>query len=159
MEDYLPILNALAAAGVEHAMIGTAALKLHFPTKMADYALKDCDLVLAPDEKNVLLAIAVLRAEQWEVFSWEKPVFPNATMQELTGRFYLRATKGALMLDLTYECRIPWEEMVVGRLSHGGLQLASVNDILELKRQQGVEKGDLSAYQAMLDRLFGPQVS
>jgi hypothetical protein len=155
MEDYLPILQLLHSSGVQFAAIGTWALKVYFPDKMADYVLHDCDVVLAPDLENVRRAIRVLRAAGWEVTSWDEPVFPDAAAAALNGRFYLRAFSGPLTLDLTYECLIDWDTMKQGITLQASVPLASVKDIFTLKLQQGTEKGDLAAYAAMQSRLHG----
>jgi hypothetical protein len=137
MEDYLPILRSLRLAGVNYAVIGTWALKAYFPAKMADYELHDCDVVLAPDEPNVRLAIAVLTAQLWEVRIWEELVDAGTPSPDLVGKYYMRARQGNLVLDLTYECIIEWPQMAAQRANIADVWLAAVGDIAELKRSKG----------------------
>lgn len=107
---------------------------------MKDYQLHDCDLVLDPAGENILEAIRILDEKGWNVTSWDEPVHADVEGSLLSGRFYLRARKADRVLDLTYECAIPWEEMKSGIVLDGGLPLASVAQIVTLKRLKAGEK-------------------
>ena len=137
MDDYLPILRCLHLAGVNYAAIGTWALKAHFPDAMGEYALHDCDLVLAPHPENIGLAIAVLNAQGWETSVWGEWVDEHTHYVEIEGKYYVRAKHRELVLDLTYECMIDWAQMGPARVLVDGLWLASVTDIATLKRLKG----------------------
>jgi hypothetical protein len=137
MEDYLPVLRCLHLAGVNYAVIGTWALKAYFPAKMADYVLHDCDVVLAPDEANVRLAVQILNAEGWETRVWDECVDAGSSSADFVGKYYVRAKQHELVLDLTYECLIAWPHMNAHRLLVDGRWLASVGDVATLKRWKG----------------------
>ncbi len=140
MEDYLPILRSLHRSGVNYAVIGTWALKAYFPDAMGEYALHDCDLVLAPDEANVRRAIAALNAEGWETRVWDECVDAGSSSADFIGKYYVRAKHGDLVLDLTYECMIDWAQMEATRMLFDRLWLASVTDIATLKRLKGTAR-------------------
>lgn len=140
MEDYLPILRALHLANVSYAVIGTWALKAYFPDAMREYALHDCDLVLAPEQGNIGLAIAVLNAQGWEARVWGELIDQQVSSVEFEGKYYVRAQQGDLVLDLTYECMIDWDEMEANRGIWNGLWLASVTDLATLKRIKGTAR-------------------
>ena len=137
MEEYLPILRSLHLAGENYAVIGTWALKVYFPELMREYALHDCDVVLAPDEANVRRAIAALNAQGWETSVWDECVDAGSPSTDFVGKYYVRAKQGELVLDLTYECMIDWAQMGPARVLTDRLWLASVTDIATLKRLKG----------------------
>ena len=154
MEAYFPILNALHEAKVEFAIIGTWALKLYFPFKMADYELNDCDLVMDPSIKNIRKAIKVLKADEWQVKVWEDEVTEIVKWAELKGKYYLRATKDALRLDLTYENNlVPWPVMVGTIQWRCELPLAHLINVKFLKEMKGSPK-DLETLELLFDQEY-----
>jgi hypothetical protein len=148
MEDYLPILRSLADAGVEFAAIGTWALKVYFPEKMKDYVLHDCDVVLAPDLGNVRLAIDLLIENGWETSIWGECVDANVSPSMLSGKYYVRAIAGDLRLDLTYECAISWIKMQSSIVHHLGTPLASISNIMQLRKLKFEAQGGTDALAA-----------
>ena len=138
MEEYLPILRSLHALGVKLAVIGTWALKAYFPEKMRDYVLQDCDLVLATEEANIRLAIAILNQKSWTTTVWEEHVDAGTPSPEFVGKYYVRAKQANLVLDLTYECKLDWQQMEAGIQWKLGLPLASLDNIVQLKRAKGL---------------------
>ena len=157
MELYLPVLQKLTQSGVEYAAIGTWALKVYFPAQMRDYVLHDCDLVLAPSLENVQLASETLKEDGWEVKVWEEALPEDLTESFLKGKYYLRARKLDLALDLTYECRIPWEEMVQTSDPRMGVRLAAVAHILALKYQKMLEQGNEDAFKRFEKMLYADE--
>ncbi len=141
MDAYFPILQQLSRANIQFAIIGTFALKHHFPEKMATYTLGDCDLIIQPNLPNINLAISVLRENDWKVSLWEQEVNSNLEWTLLEGKFYLRATQNELQLDLTYECPwIPWVEMESGINRVGYLPIAAIKHVKRLKQIKGSPK-------------------
>lgn len=153
MEAYIPILRAFVGEDVEFAIIGTWALKVHFPEAMGDYVIHDCDLVVRPVEENVRRAVKVLLSANWKVTAWEEEVGESISMPDLVGKYYLRARTGELTLDATYECPIAWEDMEKGIEWRNGLPLASVEDILQLKRLKARDAGTVEATEEFIKRL------
>lgn len=145
-DPYAATLRALHAAGLPFVVIGTYALRAYYPAALADYALPDCDLVIAPDHLNP--AIACLLPLGWALSIWDVPVLGPLHAAEAEGKFYLRARKGADTLDLTYECVLPWPEMQAQRQVWQGIPWADLAHIKALKRIKGRPQ-DL----ALLDRL------
>ena len=153
MEEYLPVLQELTRGGVRFAAIGTWALKVYFPEKMRDYVLHDCDIVLDPDFENVRLAIRVLRTAGWRVSVWGEEVSAAVPADFLRGKYYLRAVKDALNLDLTYECAIAWREMEAEMVELHALPIASVAHVFHLKRKKASEAGDVAPFEELERRL------
>lgn len=133
MEAYLPVLRLLVEADVRLALIGTWALKAYFPDEMRDYVLRDCDAVLEPSLENVRRAIGTLLQAGWPPMLWGEPVDAQVGAERLQGKFYLRAERDELCLDLTYECPIGWGELVAGCEWRNGVPLAAANHIWHLK--------------------------
>ncbi len=150
MEAYLPILRSLRDAGVEYAAIGTWALKIMFRDKMPGYVLRDCDVVLAPNETNIMLAVRLLNAAGWATCLWGIPVNDATNFSEFAGKYYVRATQGELVLDLTYHCMIPWEAMWSQMQVASGVHVASLTHILSLKRYKAIESGTIEALETWL---------
>lgn len=153
MEDYLPILESLRQAGVAYAAIGTWALKVYFPEKMADYTLHDCDIVLAPTEDNVRLAIQVLQQQGWQTMVWGNAVDAGTDFAELAGKYYVRATSGEWVVDMTYECAIDWSAMAGELQFLHGLPVAALAHIFALKRRKEGHAGEADA---LARRLLDP---
>jgi hypothetical protein len=137
MENYLPILRSLHHHGVNFAAIGTWALKGYFPEKLQHYVLQDCDIVLAPEEKNIRLAISVLNANAWATTVWDQSMDAGTPSPEFVGKYYVRAKQKDLVLDLTYECLLDWQEIQASRQLRMGLPFASLAHIALLKRTKG----------------------
>ncbi|MFN8395589.1 MAG: hypothetical protein U0176_13195 [Bacteroidia bacterium] len=154
MEAYISILEALVGEGVEFAVIGTWALKVHFPEAMRDYPVHDCDLVIRPEEENVRVAVRALRSQGWKVTVWERELGPEFVIADLGGKFYLRSRKEELTVDLTFECPIPWYEMAAGIEWWNGLPLASVGDILDLKRRKAREAGTVEETEGFISGIL-----
>jgi hypothetical protein len=145
-DPYASTLRGLHAAGLPFVVIGTYALRAYYPEALSDYALPDCDLVIAPDHLNP--AIAFLLPRGWALHLWEAPVTGPLAPEEAAGKFYLRARKGGHTLDLTYECALPWPEILALSRVWLGIPLADLSHIQALKRLKGSPK-DL----ALLERL------
>ena len=137
MEDYLPILRSLHHQGVNFAAIGTWALKGYFPEKLQHYVLQDCDIVLAPEEGNIRVAISVLNVNGWATTVWDESVDAGTPSLEFVGKYYVRAKQKDLVLDLTYECLLDWQEIQASRQMLMGLPFASLAHIALLKRTKG----------------------
>lgn len=132
-------LRGLVAAGVRLLIIGTYALKRHFPEQLVAYVPPDCDLVLSPEPDNVRRFAATLQADGWDVRLWDLPVQPDKLSAELLqGKYYLRATRDGQTIDGTYECPwIPWENMAAASRVYGGLPFAGPEHCLRLKEIKG----------------------
>ena len=103
-EALLDALRALASAALPFATIGTAALALRHPRLRAEYLLPDADILLAPGTRGALAFVAAAHAQGYAVTSWGQPFGPDDDRAALEGRWYLRAVRGALRVDGTYEC-------------------------------------------------------
>lgn len=84
-----------------YLLVGSGGLKLLHPEALATYPLPDCDIVLhpAPPHRETFGRIAL--AQGWAVRAWDEPWRPGL---DVTGRWYLRASRGRLQLDATFEC-------------------------------------------------------
>jgi len=153
MEEYLPVLQALQKADITYRVIGTWALKACFPIEMKHYQIHDCDLILLPSLENICRSIKILKQNNWVVTVWEQPVPADADATFFKGKFYIRGRQKSLVLDLIYECVIPWEDLVDIETLFLGIPLASVAHILALKRLKATEQKTLDAFQYLLNIL------
>ncbi|MBM4776699.1 MAG: hypothetical protein GQE15_03260 [Archangiaceae bacterium] len=97
-DRYFALLQSLAASGVRFATFGTAGLLLRHAELRERYALRDADVLLAPDQLEAFAAWA--RGRGGTVTTWSEPFEPGLNVR---GRFYLRAKVDGLQLDATYE--------------------------------------------------------
>lgn len=154
MKEYISILQQLYRADVMYVAMGTWALKYYFTTQMKDYVLQDCDIVLAPTLNNLHKAIQVLQAENWETTVWNENIPLNAPQDFFQGKYYIRAKKGSLILDMTYEYAIDWETLWACAIETKQISIASVLHILMLKYEKIKEKEDITVYCALEKLLF-----
>lgn len=151
MEDYVSILKAFVNADIEFAVIGTWALKCYFPKEMENYPILDCDLVLNPDIQNIQKAFEELKKNGFRPSVWGKVFEKMPSQENLAGKFYMRAEKNRLRLDLTYECEwIEWEKMKSETVWVNEIPLASISHIKMLKEIKGQAKD-----WALIHDLFG----
>lgn len=138
MSRYLPILRQLQGAKSPFIIIGTYALKYCYPDKMHDYAVSDCDLVIPDDLATIRTAIRVLRQAKWETTLWQETIDEEVQAASLSGKYYIRAKKEDLIIDLTFESPfISFEQLFERHQVQRGLICASLDDILYLKRIKG----------------------
>ncbi|MDG1481294.1 MAG: hypothetical protein P8R54_17000 [Myxococcota bacterium] len=95
---------AAIAAEVPCVLIGTAALRRLHPIALASYtrARTDCDYLLRP--AALLPFVGVVQSMGFSVSAWGEPWQPRWRLEDVTGRFYVRAVRGPLTLDATFEC-------------------------------------------------------
>ncbi|MEL6820429.1 MAG: hypothetical protein AAFP70_01610 [Calditrichota bacterium] len=134
-------MQQLSKAEIKYVVIGTWALKKKYPEDLAGYPVKDCDLIIAPLLRSIRQTIAVLVKNNWSVTVWEEEIDDTVEMNFLQGKFYLRARKSKLTLDITYECPfIPWQELMRDKQAYSGIPLASTKHILHLKELKGTDR-------------------
>jgi len=143
LEKYVSILRELSAKEIDYVTIGTWALKRLFPDRMQNYPIKDCDLIIRNDLTEIRKTILLLHNANWQVTVWESDVDELVEAEFLKGKFYLRAKKAQLTLDITYECPfISWQALSGEASTIEGCKIASLQHILHLKRLKGSE-GDI----------------
>jgi hypothetical protein len=103
-EALFEALRSLARARVPFVAIGTAALALRHPDLRAAYTLPDADVLLDPGLRGALPFARALHEEGFAITSWGTPFLLDDDPAILAGRWYLRATRGGLLVDGTYEC-------------------------------------------------------
>lgn len=141
MEAYIPILEKLTNARINHLIIGTWALKYSYPEKMVRYQVTDCDILIENDLNQIRNCISQLMENDWVVTCWEEEVDDQVRREDLAGKFYLRATKPTMKLDITYECPFfEWQEMHNQKVVIDQLPMASLNHILSLKKIKGTDQ-------------------
>jgi hypothetical protein len=153
MEEYLPILEELQNSNVTYKVIGTWALKAYYPKEMQDYSILDCDLVLFPSLENIYEAIKILTENNWTVTVWEQPIPLNAPHKFFEGKFYMRGKQKSLILDLIYECIIPWEDLYISENWISGIPLASISNILPLKKLKASEQNTLDDFRKLIKKI------
>ena len=99
------VVAALGRHQVPHLIIGSFCVELLAPGLLGRQP-RDLDLLL-PDERGPLESfVAAMHELGYAITSWQEAVSLPLKMEKLRGRFYLRATRNALIVDGTYEC--PW---------------------------------------------------
>lgn len=137
---YTAILSGLNRQGIVYAAIGTYALRKLFPHFMARYILHDADIVLSPSISNIRQFIRHMKSAGWSVRIWDMETSPEITPDVLKHKFYLRCTQGTYTLDATYECPLPFEEMLKHSSMSAEVRLAGIEHILHLKTLKGREE-------------------
>ncbi|MGH1366584.1 MAG: hypothetical protein ACRBF0_23685 [Calditrichia bacterium] len=140
LEKYVSTLRQLSAENIAYVTIGTWALKCLFPDKMQGYPIKDCDLIIRNNMTEIRKAILLLRKNRWKVTVWESDVDEQVEAEFLKDKYYLRAKRAQLTLDITYECPfIRWQELSAKKSIIKGCNIASLQHILHLKQIKGSE--------------------
>jgi hypothetical protein len=130
---YLRTLRALVATGVEFCVIGTFALRLQCPT-LPRRLVGDCDLMLPSNPATLTELVQQLQHSGWEITLWNEPIQLPLTVEQLAGKYYLRARQAGAMLDCSYENDyLTWDEFTARTTWHQGLPLLPVEDILRQK--------------------------
>lgn len=134
---YTAALRALRAAGVPYVVIGGLALHLRYGP-LLDLPIRDCDLLLPSRTNGPDACAATLHARGWRVRSWQDDVYPPLDPGLLTGRFYLRATRGNGIIDATYEYdAVTWTEVSAAAESHDGIPVAAPRHLIALMAARG----------------------
>lgn len=138
---YTSILQKFTQHGIAYAAFGTWALKQLHPKLMLDYSIEDCDLLVDNKLENINKLIHLLRQSKWSTTLWNKPIHDLVTKDELKNKYYLRAFKSSLIIDITYEYPLySWTEIADAIAVHQGISFASTEHILGFKRYRGQEK-------------------
>jgi hypothetical protein len=153
MESYLPILQNLTQHKVQYVVIGTWALKALFPKTMQHYEIHDCDIVLLPTHKNIRKAIEVITQARWQASVWNVLISSEVEAHFLVGKFYVRAQNENLVLDMTYECALNWDILTKDIILYHHIPLASIENILILKRLKAQENDTLPALEEFVSNL------
>src|SRR5689334_15495367 len=99
---YLEVLHRLQARGVTFSVIGSFAVRLHMDALDSE-PVPDCDVVVDPAPDSLQRWAATLAEDGWALEVWGQPVSPPLDLEQLRGKYYVRARKGALVLDGTFE--------------------------------------------------------
>jgi hypothetical protein len=137
---YLEVLHRLRERGVSFAVIGSFALRLHMDALDRE-PVPDCDLVVDPAPDNLQRWAVLLAEEGWALEVWGQPVSPPLELEHLRGKYYVRARKGAWVLDGTYELDpLPVHELLARTTVLQGLPVADLDTVLALKRSRGTPR-------------------
>jgi len=137
---YLEVLRQLREREVAFAVIGSFALRLHLDALDRE-PVPDCDLVVDPAPDNLQRWAATLAEEGWALAIWDQPVSPPLDLEHLRGKYYVRARKGALVIDGTFELeRLPVHELLARATAVQGLPVADLDTVLALKRSRGTPR-------------------
>lgn len=138
-DTYLPTLHELQQLGIRFACIGTYGLYLRDELP-ADYVLHDVDLVIEADEVIIQKAFDYLQQDNWQLLIWDEPIQQLPALPVLLEKFYLRAKKEALTLDLIFGgMPLSNADLIARAEMIKGIPVASSADILALKRSRNSE--------------------
>lgn len=138
--EYQDLLRKLSTSGAHFLVIGSMGLYLHRPLELREYFIPDCDLLTRPDRENISVLISELEKEGFDIRLWDMP-WRKVPKNEWEGKWYLRARKGELQIDLTFEC--PWldfDSAMSGALRIDGFLVAAERDIWHLKKVKSVDQ-------------------
>ncbi|WP_067826324.1 hypothetical protein [Nocardia inohanensis] len=137
---YRDALRALRMRGVPYAVIGGLALHLRYGAAL-DLPIRDCDLLLPSPSIGPDAFTTTLRARGWRVRSWQDEVRTPLDPALLTGRFYLRATRAAGIIDATYEYdAVTWDEVRAGIDWYDGIPIAAPAHLIALMAARDSEQ-------------------
>ena len=136
-DPYQATLHHLTQNNFPYLLMGTYALKLQYPDRMADYAVTDCDLLLPPDPVIVQQFVSTLMAAGWALTLWEEPLTGEEPAETYTGKFYVRAQRESAQLDLTYESPQDWPTAQAAAQTVNGLPVLATDQLLWLKSLKG----------------------
>lgn len=138
-DAYLPTLHDLQRLGIHFACIGTYGLYLRDELP-ADYVLHDVDLVIEADEAMIQKASDYLLQNNWLLLIWDEPIHQLPPLPVLLEKYYLRAKKEALTLDLIFGGMLISNADLLARAEMiKGIPVAISADILALKRSRNSE--------------------
>ncbi len=141
--NYKNILQLFSENQLPYAVIGTWALKELYPQFMNDYRPKDCDLLIPNEPDIVRQFLNILEKNNWNLTLWGTPIRSAVSSDKLKGKFYVRAEKASLQLDITYENEyFSWEDISMGSHVCNQIHYASLDLILFLKRCKKSERSD-----------------
>ncbi len=138
--EYLEALHLLREQGVAFAITGSLALRLYMDALDGD-PIPDCDLFLDPAPDNLQRWAATLAEEGWTLEVWGERVSPPFELEHLRGKYYVRAKKGALVIDGTYEHdTVPMARLLAEATHVQGLPVMDLDMLLDLKRERGTAR-------------------
>lgn len=148
-DAYLPTLHDLQKLGIRFACIGTYGLYLRDELP-ADYVLHDVDLVIEADEAMIQKAFDYLQQNNWQLLIWDEPIQQLPALPLLLEKYYLRAKKEALTLDVIFGGMLISNADLLTRAERiKGIPVACSQDIFTLKRSRNSD----------VDKLLLQQVS
>ncbi|MFI0353160.1 hypothetical protein [Actinomadura sp. 9N407] len=137
---YVDALRTLREHGIAFVVIGSFGLRLHLGERLEGVTGRppaDCDIVVPGDRATLLGFVEAL--PEWRVWSWRDPVPPLP--EDIAGRFYLRARRGGLILDATYEpLGVTWPELRDTAIERTGIPVATIESIVKTLAVRGGER-------------------
>ena len=141
-----PAELALFARLTRFLVIGSQAVALQRPDLLRAPP-SDTDLLVEPSALNQLAAR--LQIAGFALTIWDAAMRPPFSARQLRGRWYVRARRDRVTIDLTYEC--PWLDFATSwarRVVVGGVPTAHLDDVAALIAQRD-RPGD-AEYAALL---------
>ena len=137
---YLEVLHRLRERGVAFAITGSLALRLYMD-ELDGEPIPDCDLFLDPAPDNLQRWAATLVEEGWTLEVWGERVSPPLALEHLRGKYYVRAKKGARVMDGSYEHNsVPISRFLAEATPVQGLPVMELDMLLALKRERGTPR-------------------
>lgn len=137
---YLEVLHRLQERGVTFVLTGSLALRLYMD-ELDGEPVPDCDLFLDPTPDNLQRWAATLAEEGWTLEVWGERVSPPLDLEHLRGKYYVRAKRGAWVIDGTYEHdTVPMARFFADATPVQGLPVMALDMLLALKRERGTPR-------------------
>lgn len=134
IEDVNILLKLLTERDVDYAVYGTYGLYFYKPEILNVLNISDCDVILNPEEKNIIRCVQLLNELELPIKIWEEPLQNNNWNFEIfKGKFYFRTSINNFQIDITYEhsYSLRYDQIIYDSIK---IKVLPESDIIEIKR-------------------------
>ena len=131
-------LRAMHASGVTFCLFGSLGLVVG-GVDLGGYHVPVADVAMPEDIENLNLAAELLASRGWSCTLWELMARLPLSKDQVAGKYYLRARRAGLTIDLTYEFDDPpcFADWMRSASLLRGIPTEQTGAILECKRRLG----------------------
>ena len=131
MESFFDIARVLTENS-ECTLMGSLCLYLTVPSVLGR-EVHDVDLFADDDPQNLRNIMTILKERGFELYSWQNRITPEVDLQLLRGRYYFRAVKDGLTVDVTYEKpEFTYQDMKQYETVSRGIRIYSARGLVRL---------------------------
>lgn len=142
-DQYLDLLNLAKkiTTKIDSVVIGSIGAKLVCPS-VIDYVPTDLDLFINNTKSNISKLISELKTNGFKIYSWQDEITDDFDYKLLKGRYYLRAIKGNLVIDATYEKEnLDYTDLVKDFIYIQGIRICNKKGLIKILEHS--ERNDL----------------
>lgn len=135
--SYDAILQKFSESELTYCLIGTLGFS-YLGYDLGEYIVKDCDLVISRADGSLQRAVEILQQERWRLTVWQAPLLMPLDDEQLQGKYYVRALKDDLTVDLLYEHDVfSIENILYSATICRNVKVAPKEILVELKQAAG----------------------